>query len=71
MPDCPVPVVNWKALVLMKLYAGRAVDLQDAKSILAVHRPDSSEQERLITRAEQLGVGQEVRDLFGFTSELP
>lgn len=34
--DCPVPVVNWPALVLLKLYAGGPVGLQDARDILAV-----------------------------------
>jgi hypothetical protein len=58
-----VPVVNWQALVLMKLYAGGPVDLQDARSILAVRNPGIEDRKRLIAQADGLGIGQEVRAL--------
>jgi len=60
---CEVPVVNWQALVLMKLYAGGPVDVQDARSIMAVRNPSTEDKKRLIAQADGLGVGQEVRAL--------
>lgn len=58
-----VPVVNWQALVLMKLYAGGPVDVQDARSILAVRNPGIGDRKRLIAQADGLGIGQEIRAL--------
>lgn len=63
--DCAVPVVSWRALVLMKLYAGGPVDLQDARNILSVRNPGADERRRLIAQADGLGIGQEVRGLLG------
>ena len=60
---CSVPVVSWQALVLMKLYAGGPVDLQDARNILSVRNPGADERRRLIAQADELGIGQEVRAL--------
>ena len=60
---CAVPVVNWQALVLMKLYAGGPIDLQDARSIVAVRNPGAEDRKRLIVQADGLGIGQEVRAL--------
>ena len=48
---CAVPVVNWHALVLMKIYAGGPVDLQDARSIVAVRNPGVEDRKRLIAQA--------------------
>jgi hypothetical protein len=60
---CAVPVVSWQALVLMKLYAGGPVDLQDARSIVAVRNPGSDERKRLIAQADELEIGQGIRAL--------
>lgn len=60
---CSVPVVNWQALVLLKLYAGGPVDLQDARSIVAVRKPNGIDRENLIAQADALGLAQEVRIL--------
>jgi len=60
---CVVPVVNWQALVLLKLYAGRPVDLQDARSVVAVRNPSAVERERLVAQAVALELGQEIRTL--------
>jgi hypothetical protein len=60
---CAVPVVNWQALVLMKLYAGGPVDMQDARSIVAVRNPGTEDKQRLVAQADGLGIGQEVRAL--------
>ncbi|MBY0249626.1 MAG: hypothetical protein K2Q17_18390 [Nitrospiraceae bacterium] len=64
---CAVPVVNWQALVLMKLYAGGPVDVQDAKSVMEVRNPSTEDKNRLVAQADELGIGQEVRALL----ELP
>jgi hypothetical protein len=58
-----VPVVNWQALVLLKLYAGGPVDLQDARSIVAVRKPKGIDRENLIAQAEGLGLAQEAQAL--------
>ena len=58
-----VSVVNWQALVLMKLYAGGPVALQDARSIVAVRKPNAADQESLTAQAGLLGLAQEVRTL--------
>ena len=65
---CAVPVVKWQSLVLMKLYAGGPVDIQDARSILAVRKPNSADQATLIAQAEVLELAQEVRALLGRSS---
>lgn len=62
---CSVPVVNWQALVLLKLYAGGPVDLQDARNIIAVRKPDAIAREDLLAQADVLGLAQEMRILFG------
>lgn len=36
---CSVPVVNWQALVLLKLFAGGPIDLQDARTLLQCENP--------------------------------
>ncbi len=63
-----VPVVNWQALVLLKLYAGGPVDLQDARSILAVCNPTAADRNSLIAQAEALGLAQDVQALLDLPS---
>jgi len=58
-----VPVVNWQTLVLMKLYAGGPIDLQDVRNIVAMRNPEAEERTRLIAQADDLGVGSETRAL--------
>lgn len=60
---CSVPVVTWQALVLLKLYAGGPVDLQDARNIVAVRKPDATAREELLAQADVLGLAQEIRAL--------
>ena len=62
--ECRLPVVDWPALVLLKLYAGGPVDLQDARGIVAVRRPNQSERKDLVAKAEALGVAEEYKALF-------
>lgn len=57
---CSVPVVNWQALVLLKVYAGGPIDMQDARNILAVRNPNVMDREYLIAQADALGLGEEV-----------
>lgn len=66
--SCTVPVVNWQSLVLMKLYAGGPVDLQDARGIIAVQQPSTADRQSLIARADVLGLSQEIRTLLGILS---
>jgi hypothetical protein len=61
--DCQVPVVTWQALVLLKLYAGGPVDLQDARDVLSVRQPSAREQNELAAQAEALGIGEECKAL--------
>lgn len=65
---CAIPVVNWQSLVLMKLYAGGPVDLQDARNIIAVRKPNAADQKSLIAKAEALELAQEVRALLDLPS---
>ncbi len=60
---CSVPVVNWQALVLLKLYAGGPLDWQDARNIVAVRKPSAAHREYLIAQADALELTQEVRTL--------
>lgn len=66
--ECQLPVVDWPALVLLKLYAGGPVDLQDARDIITVRRPNLSEREQLATRDKSLGLAKECKALFAFPS---
>lgn len=61
---CSVPVVNWQALVLLKLYAGGPIDFQDARNIVAVRKPSVIDRENLSAQADALGLAKEVRTLF-------
>jgi hypothetical protein len=65
--DCSVPVVSWQALVLLKIYAGGPVDLQDAQSIVAVRNPNVLEREDLLAQAETLGLSHDMRTLLNST----
>jgi len=60
---CSVPVVNWQALVLLKLYAGGPVDLQDARDIVAIRQLSPAERADLAAQAEALGVAEECKAL--------
>lgn len=61
--ECQVPVVDWPVLVLLKLYAGGPVDLQDARDIIAVRRPSPSERKQLAALAKSVGVARECKTL--------
>ncbi|MDK2745042.1 MAG: hypothetical protein NDI90_19260 [Nitrospira sp. BO4] len=60
---CSVPVVNWKSLVLLKLFAGGPIDLLDANNIVAVRKPGVNDRNELIELGDALELGQEVRTL--------
>lgn len=66
--ECQLPVVDWPVLVLLKLYAGGPVDLQDARDIVAVRKPNPAERKDLATQAEALGLAKECKALFGSLS---
>jgi len=65
---CQVPVVHWQALVLLKLYAGGPVDLQDARDIIAVRQPSPAERKDLAVQAQALGLAEECKALLGSLS---
>ncbi|MBX3300862.1 MAG: hypothetical protein KF693_01465 [Nitrospira sp.] len=52
------------SLVLLKLFAGGPIDLQDARNIVVVRKPDEVDREGLIAQADTLGLTQEARILF-------
>lgn len=66
--DCSVPVVNWQALVLLKLYAGGPLDLQDARDIVTVRQPGPTERENLLAQAKALGLAEECTTLLASLS---
>lgn len=49
-----VPFADWKALVLLKLYAGSALDLEDAREILLRVNPAEADREYLRKKAASL-----------------
>ena len=49
-----VPFVDWKSLVLLKLYAGSALDLEDAKLILESTKLSKADKGLLLQRAKKL-----------------
>lgn len=58
-----IPVVNWEALVLLKVYAGGPQDLLDARQILKVRQPSATELTRISNLAERLGIQEEWTEL--------
>lgn len=61
--DCSVPVVPWRPLILLKLYAGGPQDLIDAERLLAIKRPDPVALGALHTLAETVGLSRALADL--------
>ena len=60
---CRLPVVDWPALVLLKLYAGGPVDIQDAQDIIAIRQPNPSERNELAALAQAVGLAEECNTL--------
>ncbi len=58
-----MPFVDWKALVLLKLYAGAAHDLADAQSILETVQPKPQELNYLKKNAASLRVSKRLERL--------
>ena len=54
-----IPVVSWKALLLLKLYAGGPKDLLDAQTLFAHQQPHSRSQEHVTTMAQRVGLTEE------------
>lgn len=63
--DCQVPVVDWQALVLLKLYAGGPADLLDARDIVTIRQPSPAERRNLVAQAGALGLAEECQALLG------
>jgi len=51
-----LPFVSWKALILLKLYAGGAQDIEDIKAVLKINQPKEKELVELLKQAESLRV---------------
>ncbi len=58
-----VPIVNWPALVLLKLYAGSALDLQDAKNVLLSVDPSETALQPILQTAKSLRVDRRMTKL--------
>ncbi len=58
-----LPIIDWKALILIKLYAGGPHDLRDAEGILAVNAPSARELEYLHSKANSLRVNRKLEKL--------
>ena len=63
-----IPIVGWRALVLLKLYAGASIDLDDARSILEVVRPSKTAMKDLEKRASSLRVSKRLDKVLGKAS---
>ena len=61
--DITLPIVHWKALVLLKLYAGSPLDLQDAQNILATVSPRKKELASLKKKAATLRVSNKLEKI--------
>jgi hypothetical protein len=55
-----IPIADWQALVLLKVYAGSPLDLQDAKNIIASVAPTSKQLEKLKAKASSLRVARKL-----------
>jgi hypothetical protein len=53
-------ILNWKSLVLLKLYAGSARDLEDAKGILEVQSVSETDREWLKRKANSFRVSKKL-----------
>ena len=62
-----IPIVDWKSLVLLKLYAGSALDLQDARNILEVVSPSEEVLEDIYRKAVSLRVSRKFKKIAGGT----
>ena len=58
-----IPVVDWRALILLKLYAGGALDFEDARRIFEAQSPTSKDLARLKARATKLRVSKKLERL--------
>lgn len=56
-----IPIAGWKGLVLLKLYAGSALDLEDARAIVAQVRPSGAEMKDLNSKAACLRVSRRLQ----------
>lgn len=58
-----LPIIGWISLVLIKLYAGGALDLQDARNILRINSPTKREKAELQKRASSLRVSKKLEKI--------
>jgi hypothetical protein len=60
-----IPIADWKALVLLKLYAGSALDLEDARSILSEVEMTEVEKDYLTKKATRLRISRRLDRVLG------
>jgi hypothetical protein len=60
---CTLPVVDWAALVLLKLYAGSALDIEDARRVIHATKPTPNDIAALTRRATYLRVDKKLKKL--------
>lgn len=51
-----VRLISWKGIILLKLYAGSALDLEDAKHVLSSIHPSKAELDELAAKAKEFGL---------------
>lgn len=56
-----IPIVDWKALVLLKLYAGGALDLEDARGVLELASPKKKDRDYLEQKAKLLRISRRLK----------
>lgn len=59
----PIPFASWRSLLILKLYAGSPLDLQDAKYILEMNLSDEEEYEELYRTAQRLRISKRLEKL--------
>ena len=65
MGKVSIPIVGWRALLLLKLYAGGPLDLQDAKNILLACEPSERDLTYLKGKAAALRVSRRLVRVLG------
>ena len=63
LDEFDVPVVDWKALVLLKLYAGSALDLEDARRIMQANEISAEDYSYLRKKSSALRVSRKLSRL--------
>jgi hypothetical protein len=66
-----VPIIDWAPLVLLKMYAGGALDFQDAENIIRLNKPSAKQISALLKRASALRVSKKLKNLLDLIDKAP